>query len=71
MYSFHGTQALVNIAMVVGWAPVVGITLPFVSFGGSSMVATLAAVGIVLSYCGEPTSRRVRRLKRRRPQSEV
>ncbi|MBU6212945.1 MAG: putative lipid II flippase FtsW [Actinomycetales bacterium] len=59
------SQALVNIAMVVGWAPVVGITLPFVSFGGSSMLATLAAVGIVLSYCDDsrrpPWWRRLRR----------
>lgn len=68
---WFGTQALVNIAMVVGWAPVVGITLPFVSFGGSSMVATLAAVGIVLSYCGEPALLRTRRFKRRRRQAGV
>lgn len=53
---WFSSQALINIAMVVGWAPVVGITLPFVSFGGSSMIATLAAVGIALSYCG-PTTR--------------
>lgn len=64
------TQALINIAMVVGWAPVVGITLPFVSFGGSSMVATLAAVGIVLSYCSEFVSPRSRR-SRRRTRAEV
>ncbi|HCK79735.1 MAG TPA: hypothetical protein DHW34_06950 [Actinobacteria bacterium] len=51
---WFAVQALLNIAMVVGWAPVVGITLPLVSYGGSSMVATLAAVGIVLSYCREP-----------------
>lgn len=46
-----GVQSIVNSAMVVGLAPVVGVTLPLISFGGSSMVATLIAIGIALSYC--------------------
>ena len=46
-----GVQTVVNSAMVVGLAPVVGVTLPLISFGGSSMVATLMAIGIALSYC--------------------
>lgn len=39
----------VNIAMVVGLAPVVGITLPLVSYGGASVLTVMAALGIVAS----------------------
>jgi len=40
-------QIFVNIGMTIGLAPVTGIPLPFVSFGGSSMVANLAAIGVL------------------------
>ena len=42
-------QALVNVAMNVGVMPTTGITLPFVSYGGSSLVATWCMVGLILS----------------------
>jgi cell division protein FtsW len=42
-------QALVNIMVCTGLLPVTGITLPFISFGGTSLVVTLAMVGILLS----------------------
>lgn len=42
-------QALLHIAVVVAVAPPTGITLPFISFGGSSMVTMLGATGILLS----------------------
>src|SRR5499427_3647678 len=42
-------QVIYNIAMAAGMAPVKGITLPFMSYGGSSMIATLAAFGLVLN----------------------
>jgi len=42
-------QAFINIAMTIGLAPVVGITLPFLSYGGSSMVTFSLIVGTVLS----------------------
>ncbi len=42
-------QAAINIGAVVGVAPLTGIPLPFVSYGGSSLVVTLAAVGILLN----------------------
>ena len=42
-------QAAANIAMNVGLLPTTGITLPFVSYGGSSIIATWAMTGLVLS----------------------
>jgi len=46
-------QAVINIAAVMGAAPLTGITLPFVSYGGSSLVVGLAAVGILLNIAGD------------------
>jgi rod shape determining protein RodA len=43
------TQVLVNVGMVTGLLPVVGIPLPFMSYGGSSMVVSLMALGLLLS----------------------
>ena len=42
-------QAAINVAAVVGLAPLTGIPLPFVSYGGSSLLVTLACVGILLN----------------------
>ncbi len=42
-------QALINIGVVTAVLPFTGIPLPFVSFGGSSLVVSLAAIGIVLN----------------------
>ena len=42
-------QATVNIAAVMGLAPLTGIPLPFLSYGGSSLVVLLASVGILLN----------------------
>lgn len=42
-------QALMNIAVVTASMPVTGIPLPFLSFGGSSLIFTLAGVGILLN----------------------
>jgi cell division protein FtsW len=42
-------QAFVNIGAVIGILPITGVPLPFVSFGGSSMLATMAATGILLN----------------------
>ena len=50
-------QALINIGVVVAVVPVTGITLPFVSAGGSSLTVTLAAVGILLSVSRETVER--------------
>ena len=40
---------MVNIGMVIGLLPVTGITLPLLSYGGSNLVTSLAALGLVLS----------------------
>ncbi len=42
-------QAAVNVSAVMGIAPLTGIPLPFVSYGGSSLVVALASVGILLN----------------------
>lgn len=48
------TQSFVNIAVVLGLLPVLGVPLPLISAGGSALVTTLLAIGIVLSYARQP-----------------
>lgn len=43
-------QALVNIGVVLGVLPVLGVPLPLISAGGTALLTTLAAIGIVLSF---------------------
>jgi cell division protein FtsW len=43
-------QAFVNIAVVLGVLPVLGVPLPLVSAGGSALITTLVAIGVVLSF---------------------
>jgi cell division protein FtsW len=45
-------QALINLAAVLGLAPLTGIPLPFVSYGGSNLVIALASVGVLLNIAG-------------------
>jgi cell division protein FtsW len=42
-------QAVVNIGMVLGLLPVIGIPLPLISYGGSSLLVTLAALGVLMN----------------------
>ncbi|WP_052510788.1 FtsW/RodA/SpoVE family cell cycle protein [Crystallibacter crystallopoietes] len=43
-------QAFVNMGVVTGLLPVIGVPLPFISYGGSALTITLAAVGVLLSF---------------------
>jgi cell division protein FtsW len=45
-------QAVINLAAVLGLAPLTGIPLPFISYGGSSLVVTLLSVGVLLNIAG-------------------
>ena len=40
-------QVVVNLGMVLGWLPTTGVTLPLFSYGGSSLISTCAALGVV------------------------
>ncbi|MDI6640741.1 MAG: rod shape-determining protein RodA [Elusimicrobiota bacterium] len=46
MFAFYG---IVNIGMIVGLTPITGLPLPFISYGGSSMIASMISVGILFS----------------------
>ena len=56
-------QIFVNVGMTMGIAPITGIPLPFVSVGGSSLIANLAAIGVLLAIHARG---RVSRYSRRR-----
>ncbi|HIC24262.1 MAG TPA: rod shape-determining protein RodA [Planctomycetes bacterium] len=49
-----GFQAIVNQAMSVGLVPVTGLPLPFISYGGTSLCVSLAAIGIVIAIARRP-----------------
>lgn len=51
------SQAFINIGAVVGVVPVSGLPLPFVSFGGTSMVLLMGAVGVLLNIAGQGSPR--------------
>jgi len=46
-------QAAINIAMVLGIFPVVGITLPFFSYGRSSLITSFAAIGLAINFASK------------------
>lgn len=47
-----GLQSFVNAGVVMGLLPTKGLTMPFISYGGSAMVANFACVGLLLSVAG-------------------
>ena len=49
LVAWVGAETLINVGAVVGVLPVTGIPLPFISFGGSSLVITMAAAGILIN----------------------
>ncbi len=60
LVAWVGAETLINVGAVVGVLPVTGIPLPFISFGGSSLVITMAAAGILVNVAkqGESTGTR-------------
>ncbi|OEF98902.1 cell division protein FtsW [Vulcanibacillus modesticaldus] len=51
--SLFAVQAFINIGGVTGTIPITGVTLPFVSAGGSSLIVSMTAIGIILSLSRE------------------
>ena len=47
--TLYATHLLVNVGMNVGWMPIIGIPLPFVSYGGSFMIGIMAMAGLMQS----------------------
>ena len=63
--ALFGLQALVNMAVVLEIIPAKGITLPFLSYGGSSLLTSLAGVGLLLSISRRPVAWRISDQRRR------
>ncbi len=53
-------QTVVNLLMTMGWAPVVGVPLPFVSYGGSSILTFSLLMGVAFSIIREQRNRPIR-----------
>jgi cell division protein FtsW len=53
-------QAIINLFAVMGMAPLTGVPLPFVSYGNSSLMATLLAVGLILNVARGGTAKAAR-----------
>ncbi|WP_407080855.1 putative lipid II flippase FtsW [Clostridium celatum] len=51
--SVVGIQAIINIAVVTGSMPVTGVPLPFISYGGTSLVFNLCAMGVLLNISSQ------------------
>ena len=61
------SQAVINVGAVIGVLPVTGIPLPFISFGGSSLIITMAAFGILLNVASHERPAPAVARPRRRP----
>ncbi len=57
-------QAFVNIGAVIGILPITGVPLPFISYGGTSLLVTLAAAGMLLNVARHPAPSRPARTAR-------
>jgi cell division protein FtsW len=55
---WFGVQAVVNLGAVTGLLPITGVPLPFVSYGGSALVVSMAAVGMLVSVARSSRRRR-------------
>jgi cell division protein FtsW len=61
LVAWIGAETLINVGAVVGVLPVTGIPLPFISFGGSSLVITMAAAGILINVARQGEAARTAR----------
>jgi cell division protein FtsW len=64
-------ETLINIGAVVGVLPVTGIPLPFISFGGSSLVITMAAAGVLVNIARQGESHELSGLSRVAPRGSL
>lgn len=51
--SLFAIQVMINLGVVVGLFPVTGITLPFISYGGSSLIVMMGSMGLLMSIANE------------------
>jgi cell division protein FtsW len=47
-------QIVINIGGVIGMIPVTGLTLPFISYGGSSLIVSMVACGLLMNVARRP-----------------
>lgn len=59
--AIFAAQTIINVGMSLGVLPIIGLTLPFVSYGGSSLLASYLAVGLIVSVAARPNRRLARR----------
>ena len=65
-------QAIANIMMVGGLLPVVGVPLPFISYGGSSLMVSMVAMGMLLNICDKGLlAEEKRKLAQKQPAEQV
>jgi len=64
LVAWVGAETLINVGAVVGVLPVTGIPLPFISFGGSSLVITMAAAGVLVNVARQGEAGRALRVAR-------
>jgi cell division protein FtsW len=72
--AWFGTQAFVNIGAVIGILPITGVPLPFVSYGGSSLLFSMIGAGLLLNVARQAERadrRKARRAPARRPASPL
>ena len=62
LVAWLGVETLINVGAVIGLLPVTGIPLPFISYGGTSLVVTMAGAGMLVSIARREVSAGVRRL---------
>ena len=55
VFALFASQALINMSMTIGVLPVTGMTLPFVSYGRSSLLVSILAVALVCNVAGRPS----------------